>query len=147
MPPLHRGEADATAFREALRALKAGRIVAVAPEGTRSGHGRLQRGLPGIALLALLSGAPIMPIAHYGGEQLQRNLRRFRRTDFHIVVGEPIELLSESRRVSQGVRQAMVDEIMVRIAELLPPAYRGIYADSVGEPFRYTRPTTVPQDR
>ena len=56
--PIYRGEANVGAFRQALKALEAGHILGVAPEGTRSGHGRLQRGLPGIVLLALHSGAP-----------------------------------------------------------------------------------------
>jgi 1-acyl-sn-glycerol-3-phosphate acyltransferase len=137
--PLHRGEADTTAFRQAIRALKAGDLVAIAPEGTRSGDGCLQRGLPGAAMLAQLSGAPLMPVAHHGGEAFASNLRKLRRTDFHIAVGESFELVSADRRGPRPDRQAIADEIMVRIAALLPPAYRGVYADQLDAPFQFTR--------
>ena len=58
----------------------------IAPEGTRSGNGRLQRGLPGAVLLAMRSGAPLLPMAYYGGEKFRDNLRNLRRTDFHIQI-------------------------------------------------------------
>ncbi len=126
--PLHRGEADVGAFRQALAALRASRIVVVAPEGTRSGDGRLQRGHPGVVFLALHSGAPILPLAHYGGERFWSNLRKLRRTAFHIRVGEAFRLEPGHGPVTQGVRRQMVDEIMACIAALLPPPYRGVYA-------------------
>ncbi len=141
--PLHRGEADVEAFRAGLAALAEGKILGVAPEGTRSYDGRLQRGLPGMVVLALRTGTPLMPIAYYGGEYYQRNLRRLRRTDFHVVVGDPFVLEPGDRRVNREVRQAMADEAMARIAALLPPAYRGVYADAVGAPFSLTRTITL----
>jgi 1-acyl-sn-glycerol-3-phosphate acyltransferase len=127
--PLYRGEADVTAFRHALKALEAGRILALAPEGTRSGHGRLQRGLPGAVLLALRSGAPLLPLVYYGGELFWHNLARLRRTDFHIVVGQPFYLGAGGVRVTRQMRQQMIDEVMYQMAALLPPAYRGVYSD------------------
>jgi 1-acyl-sn-glycerol-3-phosphate acyltransferase len=56
--PLRRGEADITALRQGLERLEAGQIVIIDPEGTRSGHGRLQKAHPGMVLLAMHSGAP-----------------------------------------------------------------------------------------
>jgi 1-acyl-sn-glycerol-3-phosphate acyltransferase len=127
--PLHRGEADMAALRLALEALEEGHILAVAPEGTRSGDGRLQQGHPGIAFVALRSGAPLLPVVYYGGELFWRNLTGLRRTDFHIVVGQPFYLDAKGGKVTQPVRQQMADEIMYQLAALLPPAYRGVYAD------------------
>jgi 1-acyl-sn-glycerol-3-phosphate acyltransferase len=127
--PLRRGEANVVAFRRGLAALEAGHILAVAPEGTRSGHGRLQRGHPGVVLLALRSGAPLLPVVYYGGESFRRNLTRLRRTDFHIIVGQPFYLNAGGVKVTREVRQQMADEIMYLIAALLPPAYRGYYSD------------------
>lgn len=141
--PLHRGEADAEAFRLALEALAQGRILAVAPEGTRS-HGELQRGLPGVVLLALRSKAPLMPMVSYGHEGFRDNLRKLRRTDFHVVVGQPFELDPGPGRVNGDTRQAIVDEIMVRLALLLPPEYRGVYAGSVDQAPVHTRTITLP---
>ncbi len=126
---LRRGEADIAALRKGLALLEAGRIVIIAPEGTRSGHGRLQKAHPGVTLLALRSGAPLLPLVFYGGERFGDNLRRLRRTDFHIVVGEPFYLDAGGVRTTRQVRQQMVDEVMYQLAALLPPAYRGVYAD------------------
>ena len=125
--PLRRGEADTSAFRQALQALKAGRILAVAPEGTRSGHGHLQQGHPGIAFLAVRSGVPVLPLACHGGETIWDNVPRLRRTDFHVIVGQPFHLDARGVKVTRHVRQKMTDEIMYQIAALLPPAYRGVY--------------------
>ena len=127
--PVRRGEADKDALRQALDKLAAGRILGVAPEGTRSGDGQLQRGRPGVVLLALHSGAPILPVVFYGGECFWRNLPRVRRTDFHIRVGRPFSLDAHSQRVTHEMRQQMTDEIMWQMAALLPPPYRGVYAD------------------
>jgi 1-acyl-sn-glycerol-3-phosphate acyltransferase len=127
--PLRRGEIDMQALRRALSALKAGHILAVAPEGTRSGDGRLQRGHAGVVLLAQQSGAPLLPIVYYGGEKLKPNLVRMRRTSFHIGVGHPFYLRTEGVRVDRHVRQQMTDEIMYQLAALLPLAYRGCYSD------------------
>ncbi len=137
--PLRRGEADLEAYRLALEALAAGRIVAVAPEGTRSGNGCLQRGHPGIVPLALHSGAPLMPMAYFGGELLRSNLKRLRRTDFHVRVGRQFILELGDARVTRQVRQAITDEIMYQLAGLLPPAYRGAYADPGAASTKYLR--------
>ncbi len=137
--PLERGEADKGALQRALAALEAGQILAVAPEGTRSGHGRLGRGHPGIVLLALRSGAPLLPIVYYGGERLRRNLASLRRTDFHIVVGQPFHVDAGGAKVTREVRRQITDEIMYQLAALLPPDYRGYYADLASASETYLR--------
>jgi 1-acyl-sn-glycerol-3-phosphate acyltransferase len=127
--PLHRGEANAAAIRQALKALEAGYILGVTPEGTRSGHGRLQHGNPGVVLLALRSGAPLLPLVFWGGELFWDNLPRLRRTDFDAAVGQSFTLDAGGVMVNKQVRREMTDEIMYQMAALLPPAYRGVYAD------------------
>jgi 1-acyl-sn-glycerol-3-phosphate acyltransferase len=127
--PVKRGEPDLAALRGCLSFLRGGGLLVIAPEGTRSRHGRLQRGHSGVVTLALRSGAPILPLAFYGGEAVKRHARRLRRTPFHIVVGEPFHLSVEGR-LTQAVRQDLTDEIMYKLAALLPPAYRGAYATS-----------------
>ena len=127
--PLRRGEADTTALRKAWEALEQGRIVAMAPEGTRSGTGQLGRGYPGIVTLALRSGAPLLPMVYYGGEAFHTNVRRLQRTDFHIKVGQPFTLDAHGERVTREIRQQITDEIMYQLAALLPPEYRGVYAN------------------
>ncbi len=127
--PIQRGEADTTAFRRALQALQQGKILAIAPEGTRSGHGKLGHGLPGIIMLAYHSNAPILPLVYYGGERFRDNINRLKRTDFHIRVGNEFRLSFQETRVDHETRNKMVDEIMYQLAALLPMEYRGYYSD------------------
>ena len=127
--PVRRGEADMHALKEALRALQKGLIFGVAPEGTRNYNGILRRALPGTVIIALHSGAPIIPIAHWGGEVYLKNLKRFKRTDFHIRIGEPFKFNVEGLKVTGEVRQQIADEMMYRLAKLLPQEYRGEYSD------------------
>ena len=127
--PIRRGEADLGAMRRALAALQQGCILAVGPEGTRSHHGRLGPGHPGVVALALQSGAPILPVAHFGGERVGQNVRRLRRTLVRIVVGDPFTLDSGEARTTRDVRQEMTNEVMYQLAALLPAPYRGVYSD------------------
>ncbi len=127
--PIRRGEADIGALREGLHALREGKILAIAPEGTRSGNGRLQQGHPGVVLLALHSRAPLLPLAYFGGEKIWENIARLHRTNFDVVVGNPFYLHAEGNKVTQAIRQKMTNEIMWQLAALLPPAYRGHYAN------------------
>jgi 1-acyl-sn-glycerol-3-phosphate acyltransferase len=127
--PLHRGEADIAAIRIGLQKLQEGRIVIIAPEGTRSQDGRLQRAYPGVVVLALHSGAPILPVVFYGAENYKDNLRRLRRSDFHLLVGQPFRIDPGKAPVTRAVREQILDEVMYQMAALLPPAYRGIYSD------------------
>lgn len=127
--PVRRGEADTSALRQALQALERGYLFGIAPEGTRNKTGRLKRAHPGAVMLAVHSGAPILPVAHWGGENFLRNLSRLRRTDFHIRVGKPFKLELDGVKMTREVRQQIADEMMLRIAELLPPEYHGEYAN------------------
>jgi len=130
--PIKRGEADAHAIRSALNALEEGKILAIAPEGTRSGHGRLGRGHPGIVVLAHHSHAPILPLVYYGGERLRDNLNHLRRTDFNIRVGNTFRVKFPVGKLDRETRNKMVEEIMYQIALLLPQGYRGYYSDLSG---------------
>jgi 1-acyl-sn-glycerol-3-phosphate acyltransferase len=126
--PIHRGQPDITALRQGLKVLEEGDILAITPEGTRSGDGRLQQGHPGVVTLALHSGAPLLPLVYYGGESFQRNVRRLRRTDFRIRVGKPFRL-ETPKKVTSEVRRKITDEIMFQMALLLPPQNRGFYCE------------------
>jgi 1-acyl-sn-glycerol-3-phosphate acyltransferase len=127
--PIQRGEVDATAFRKALDALEEGKILAITPEGTRSGNGKLGRGLPGIVMLVHRSNTPILPMVYYGSEKFQDNINRLKRTNFHIRVGKVFKLSFPNSRVDREMRRKMVDEIMYQLAILLPEEYRGYYSD------------------
>ena len=125
---LRRGEADVEALRQGLDALQQGMLLLIMPEGTRSGDGRLQRGHPGVALLAQHSGAPLLPLVLYGGENFRENLSHLRRSDIHFAVG-PLCTLRLEGKGNRLVRQQIADELMYQLAALLPPQYRGVYAD------------------
>ena len=140
--PIRRGEADIAALRRALDVLEGGGILAVAPEGTRSRTGRLQRGKPGVVTLALRSRAPLVPVVFYGGEAIGHNVRRLRRTPFHILVGEPFFVEIGGERLTRDLRQRIADEILYRMAALLPPPYRGEYADLTAATSAHLRPDT-----
>lgn len=127
--PVRRGEADMNALKKALRALEQGYIFGIAPEGTRNKTGKLRRAMPGTVIIALHSGAPIIPIAHWGSEVYLKNLKRLKRTDFHIRIGEPFKVNVDGLRVTGEIRQQIVDEMMYRLAKLLPEEYRGEYSD------------------
>jgi 1-acyl-sn-glycerol-3-phosphate acyltransferase len=129
MIPVRRGEADMHALKAALRALEKGYIFGIAPEGTRNRNGILKRALPGAVVVALRTDAPILPVAHWGGEVFMKNFKHFKRTDFHIRVGEPFKLKVEGVKVTAEIRQQIVDEIMVQIAKLMPEEYRGEYSE------------------
>ncbi len=135
--PVWRGEADLNALRTGINKLKEGKIILLDPEGTRSHDGRLQKGRPGAILMALHSGAPLLPVVHYGSENYPENLRRLRRTDLHFVVGRPFRVDVRGQRVTSSIRQQMIDEVMFQMAGLLPPQYRGAYAASDTAPHKY----------
>ncbi len=126
--PIKRGEVDFTAFRLAEEALAQKKIVIVAPEGTRSKHGRLNQGYPGIALLAIRSGAPILPVVFYGNENI-KELKLGKRTDMVIKVGKPFKIQLNGRALDRENRLQMTNEIMYEIARILPEENRGVYSD------------------
>ncbi len=125
---VRRGEVDRQALAGAIRVLQQGEVLGMAPEGTRArGTYALQQGKTGAAYLATRVNVPILPVGISGSEHIKHNIRRLRRTDVRIVIGEPFRLPE-----SGPVRGPRLDEytelIMRRIAALLPEEYRGVYA-------------------
>ena len=131
--PVRRGEGDRESLRIAGRLLAEGEAFVIFPEGHRSG-GHLIQGLPGVALIALRANTPIVPVAISGTEHALKGLRYGPFAPrVTIRYGKPFTLPQGNGRRSKADLEHGVDEIMRRIAELLPPEYRGIYADQVGE--------------
>jgi 1-acyl-sn-glycerol-3-phosphate acyltransferase len=127
--PLERGSGNLASIHRSLEVLKAGEMLLIMPEGTRSGDGRLQEAQPGVALLALKSKAPMLPVVFHGGEGYKQNIKKLRRTDFFINVGKPFYLDACGEVVNGVVRKRMADEIMYQLAAILPSPYRGCYTD------------------
>lgn len=128
---LNRTEADFKAMRQVFQRLRQGNMLAIAPEGTRSKTETMAQGKPGAAYLAAKSGLPIYPIGLSGTEDrlLKERFRRWRRLDITIRVGKPFTLPPMPRADRDAFLEEQTDEIMCRIAALVPPAYRGVYAD------------------
>lgn len=122
-----RGEADLGAIKASLIHLRSGGILAISPEGTRSPEGSLLKGKTGAAYLADRTRVPIVPVAIAGSENVFNNLRRWRRTPVLVSIGQPFHLPAEGRARPEKLEE-YTDLIMRRLAELLPPAYRGEYA-------------------
>ncbi|MBN2656038.1 MAG: 1-acyl-sn-glycerol-3-phosphate acyltransferase [Spirochaetales bacterium] len=127
--PVDRGRADLKAFREVIKTMEEKRFVCLAPEGTRSGNGVLGKGRPGIVALALKTGAPVLPLVHYGTENFWTNFKRLKRTPITLRAGDPI-FLSAGGKVDSEKREEMTEQIMSRMAALLPPGMRGPYEQS-----------------
>ena len=115
-------------FRKSMKVLKNGCFLVIAPEGTRSHDGKLRMGKAGVISIALRSKVPIIPVVHFGGEHFGKNLKSFRRTKFTFKVGTPI-ILHPSEKADHDKRKYFTDQLMYRLAELLPEEYRGIYSN------------------
>jgi 1-acyl-sn-glycerol-3-phosphate acyltransferase len=128
---LDRYNADVGALRVALRRLQDGGVLAIAPEGTRSPTGEMIKARPGVSYLAAKSGAPLVPVAVTGSEDenVKSHLLHCRRAHVILRVGEPFNLPPLDRKDREATLEQYTDEIMCRIAVLLPEAYRGYYAD------------------
>ncbi len=126
-----RFNADFAAMREALKRLKAGGVLVLAPEGTRSPTGALIQARPGVSYLAAKAGVSIVPVAIFGSEDVRvaANLRRLRRTPVVAIAGKPFTLPPLPATGRDAALEAYTDEIMCRIAALLPLSYRGVYAN------------------
>jgi 1-acyl-sn-glycerol-3-phosphate acyltransferase len=135
--PVHRGQYDRELLDAVLNMLAAGYPVMIAPEGGRSHAVAMRRAKPGVAYIIDEARVPVVPVGIVGttDDFLKRGLRGQRPT-LELRVGQPftlppIEGRGEARRAA---RQHNADLVMQRIAGLLPPEYRGVYADSAGDP-------------
>lgn len=137
-----RGEVDRRALRRGLAVLENGGILGVAPEGTRSPNHQLQAARGGVAYIAHLSGAPILPVAVTGVEHVVPALRRLRQARVRVVIGKPFALPLLDHKPKTDELLDLADGVMRHIAALLPNEYRGVYAKGSGPVER----TPAPQD-
>jgi 1-acyl-sn-glycerol-3-phosphate acyltransferase len=104
----------------ALAVLDRGEAFGIYPEGTRSRDGRLYRGRTGVAQLALVSGAPIVPVGLVGTDQLQPvGARLPRLAKVAVRFGEPIHVAGRYDGVPPGrARREITDRVMAAIQQL-----------------------------
>ncbi len=131
--PVHRGEMDREALRHAVRVLEQGLVLGMFPEGTRSPNAQLQQAHLGTALIALRSGAPILPVGINGTEKV-KGVKEvvFGHPHITVTIGQPFLLPTNEDKVNSAQLKELTDLIMSRIAELLPESYRGVYGDRKG---------------
>ena len=135
--PVDRSTADLDAFRLARRILDEGHVLFVFPEGTRSPDGRLQLAKDGVAMLALRTGAPIVPIAVADSDLVWPRGRKLPRIGGRITVriGRPFHLAEGGDGTrTRAAKAAATARLMGRIAALLPARQRGVYAAEAEAP-------------
>jgi len=125
--PVERGSVDAVRSLDALiEALEQGGIVVVYPEGTTTRSPDLwpMRGKTGAARLALITGAPVVPVANWGAQRIfdpRSNRLRFRpRVPVTVTAGKPVDLSRwQDATPTRAVLDQMTDTIMLEISSLL----------------------------
>ena len=126
---------DIEGIKKVIKLVKKGESLLIFPEGTRSRVGSLIEAKKGIVLIARMTGAPIVPIGLHGTEKLlpinqdgDMSSEAFNYADVHINIGEQFEISARSKEQSKKDYESQVTEnIMKKIAALLPEAYRGVY--------------------
>ena len=125
--PIFRGGASKEGMQGLLDLLARDQVVGMFPEGTRS-QGSLGRAKPGAALVAMRSGAPILPVAITGTERIRGPWSFFTRPRVTVSIGQPFTLPVLEGSVGRAQLTTLSDMVMERVAALLPPSYRGAYA-------------------
>ncbi len=122
---------DLKALRKIIKLMEAGNILVIAPEGTRSRSATMAEGKPGVSYLASKLNRPIVPVGLAGTEDkvVLDNLKHFRRSHLFVTAGKSFTLPPLPTKERDEALKRDTDEIMCRIAALIPPKYRGVYAD------------------
>jgi 1-acyl-sn-glycerol-3-phosphate acyltransferase len=129
---IRRGKRDLAALTAAEDALRAGAVLIIFPEGHRSDTGQLQEGRSGAVRLAVRSGCPIVPMAIWGSEQGLRGA--VMRRPVEVRFGEPYHpQVADPDHIPSDEMAALVDELMLRIAQLMPEQYWGYYREKMLE--------------
>jgi 1-acyl-sn-glycerol-3-phosphate acyltransferase len=122
---------DDEPLQEALTVLRSNGLVAMAPEGTRSKAGGLLQGNMGAAYLATQVDVPVVPLVAWGQEKWRERGTRIRRIPIEVRVGPPLRFPQDP--ISAPMMRAHTNKIMTTLAAMLPPEYRGVYADLAAE--------------
>jgi 1-acyl-sn-glycerol-3-phosphate acyltransferase len=128
------GTAGEAAIQAGVRELKKGSIVGIYPEGTRSPDGRLYRGKTGVARMALLAGAPVIPVGVQGTSDIQPPDRKMMKLSGRVVVtyGKPLRFdRFAGKDRDRFVLRSVTDEILYEIMMLTGQEYVDEYATKI----------------
>ncbi|MEX0781338.1 MAG: lysophospholipid acyltransferase family protein [Dehalococcoidia bacterium] len=131
--PVRRFEADMGALMAAERLLKRGEVLGMFPEGTRSRTGKIGTPHPGTAVIALRTGATVLPCAIHGTEQLRNPLNVLKYLRMGVTIADPIHVEQVKRPTEEQV-QELTDRIFGAITALLPEQYLPTYTESEETP-------------
>lgn len=122
---------DLKALRKIIKLMEAGNILVIAPEGTRSRSATMAEGKPGVSYLASKLNRPIVPVGLAGTEDkaILDNLKHLRRSHLFVTAGKSFSLPPLPVKDRDAALKRDTDEIMCHIAALIPPKYRGVYAE------------------
>ncbi len=126
---IKRGEPDIPALRGALEVLKAGYVLLIAPEGTRSPTGALIEAEKGLGLLVYRANPILMPVGIWGGPDFPSAYKRLRRPVIHYRFGVPYRFNLPPEAIRRQAEGVIIDYAMRRLAQCLPESMRGVYAD------------------
>ncbi len=124
------GRASLMALDAAVPVLRAGHALGIHPEGTRSPDGRLYRGRPGVAKLALDTGAVILPVGLLGTERIHPiGARLPTLASCEVIFGEPLDLTPwAGEPVNSRLLREVTEKLMRNISKLTGQDYVGRYA-------------------
>lgn len=137
---VQRGAPERELLRKMLEVLQAGSPLMIAPEGTRSHVPGMGPAQPGIGYMIDQADVPVLPIGIIGStDESIRQAFKFKRPQIEMRIGAPFRLppIEGSGHVRRAARKENADQVMLKICELLPEAYWGVYADR----YRNTRKT------
>jgi len=129
--PTNRESFKPSTIRESVRSLNQGEVVGIFPEAGMNPEQQLRRGKPGVAYLSALTEAPVLPIGFSGLSEREQYWRNFTRPLLKIRIGNllpPCQLSGKNHKKKAELEQ-YTDMVMCHIAGLIPPEFRGVYAN------------------
>jgi 1-acyl-sn-glycerol-3-phosphate acyltransferase len=141
------GTAGEAAIQAGVRELKKGMVVGIYPEGTRSPDGRLYRGKTGVARMALLASAPVIPVGVLGTREVQPPDRKMPKLGgkIEVVYGKPLRFdRFEGRDRDRFVLRSVTDEVLYEIMMITGQEYVDEYASKVKAQLKQQQESSAP---